>query len=190
MGTTCVIPLRLCAFSTRTCAAATGDLVEQNGADHIYNRRASSAIVSAKYALRVAFVDDVTTHDALEYTKPVTCHYTLRYLPNTLQEFRLRFSAKLPRLVPTAHRNVERTDVLQVDAARWALILMTYDCDGRQTMSVSWLPAESALLLSKAFNSTQRDWARFDKEESFVFPAVTHWHRLVPYRRTTLYKCE
>eukprot|EP00959_Pyramimonas_sp_CCMP1952_P451591 9455228-Pyramimonas_sp.AAC.1 len=40
---------------------------------------------------------------------------------------------------------------------------------------------------SKSFNSTQRNWATFDKEAASILLAVTHWHRLVAYRKTTVY---
>eukprot|EP00965_Chrysotila_dentata_P159648 5274237-Pleurochrysis_carterae.AAC.1 len=36
---------------------------------------------------------------------------------------------------------------------------------------------------SKPFNSTQRNWATFDKEAASIRLAVTHWHRLVAYRK-------
>eukprot|EP00965_Chrysotila_dentata_P072381 2391785-Pleurochrysis_carterae.AAC.1 len=40
---------------------------------------------------------------------------------------------------------------------------------------------------SKSFNSTQRNWATFDQEAASILLAVTHWHRLVAYRETTVY---
>eukprot|EP00965_Chrysotila_dentata_P067169 2223017-Pleurochrysis_carterae.AAC.1 len=40
---------------------------------------------------------------------------------------------------------------------------------------------------SKSFNSTQRNWATFDKEAASILLAVTHWHRLVAYRKITVY---
>eukprot|EP00965_Chrysotila_dentata_P060757 2013223-Pleurochrysis_carterae.AAC.1 len=40
---------------------------------------------------------------------------------------------------------------------------------------------------SKSFNSMQRNWATFDKEAASIPLAVTHWHRLVAYRKTTVY---
>eukprot|EP00965_Chrysotila_dentata_P056264 1866300-Pleurochrysis_carterae.AAC.1 len=40
---------------------------------------------------------------------------------------------------------------------------------------------------SKSFTSTQRNWATFDKEEASILLAVTHWHRFVAHRKTTVY---
>eukprot|EP00965_Chrysotila_dentata_P128941 4263132-Pleurochrysis_carterae.AAC.1 len=40
---------------------------------------------------------------------------------------------------------------------------------------------------SKSLNSTQRNWATFDKKAVSILLAVTHWHRLVAYRKTTVY---